>query len=456
MALYEPVDLRAARSLAAAGRYEAAREAYIAVLREDADCLPALVELGALAQADGYLQAADSAFARAVGVDRANAVALTGLGNVLMAREDYRNAKSRFAASLAAAPDFAPAHQGLARCLSALGEDGAEPHWQAGYRGHAIEPGRAGAPVKLLLLAAARGGNLPCKSWIDPQIFTVTTVYLDFFEGTELPPHALVLNAIGDADICGAALARASRLLANNSAPVINPPELVAKTSRAENAARLRAIPGVVTPRIEQTRRAELRAERLRFPVLLRSLGFHTGQNFVLVQAPAGLEEAAAVLPGNELLAIEYLDARGADGLARKYRAMFIGSKIYPLHLAAGADWKVHYFTSAMAEHAALRAQEQRFLEDMPGMLGPKAMAALQGTKAALGLDYAGVDFALGRDGSLILFEANATMAILEPDASPIWDYRRPAIAAAHGAAQAMLRRKVQGDMADSVDFPVR
>jgi len=33
-------------------------------------------------------------------------------------------------------------------------------------------------------------------------------------------------------------------------------------------------------------------------------------------------------------LVIEYLDARGTDGNAQKYRVMMIGGRIYPLHLA--------------------------------------------------------------------------------------------------------------------------
>jgi hypothetical protein len=140
-------------------------------------------------------------------------------------------------------------------------------------------------------------------------------------------------------------------------------------------------------------------------------------------------------------LAIEYLDARGLDGMARKYRVMFIDGALYPLHLAISPDWKVHYFTAAMAAEPAHRAEEQRFLDDMRAVLGPIAMAALGQIQATLGLDYAGVDFGLAQNGSLLLFEANATMVINPPDADPMWDYRRPAIAAALVAARRMVAR---------------
>ena len=97
-----------------------------------------------------------------------------------------------------------------------------------------------------------------------------------------------------------------------------------------------------------------------------------------------GLDEAAASLPGSDPLAIEYLDARGADGMARKYRVMFIDGAVYPLHLAISADWKVHYFTAAMAAEPTFRAEEERFLCNMPAVLGERGMAALASIQAAL------------------------------------------------------------------------
>ena len=69
-------------------------------------------------------------------------------------------------------------------------------------------------------------------------------------------------------------------------------------------------------------------------------------------------------------------------------------------------------------------------------------MAALAGVNAALGLDYAGIDFALAPDGSVLLFEANATMVVLPPDPDPIWDYRRRATSDVVEAVTRMLSRR--------------
>jgi hypothetical protein len=61
-------------------------------------------------------------------------------------------------------------------------------------------------------------------------------------------------------------------------------------------------------------------------------------------------------------------------------------------------------------------------------------------------LDYFGVDFALAPDGSLLLFEANATMAVIAPPPEPIWDYRRGPVAAITEAAKRMaLSRALAG-----------
>jgi glutathione synthase/RimK-type ligase-like ATP-grasp enzyme len=66
-------------------------------------------------------------------------------------------------------------------------------------------------------------------------------------------------------------------------------------------------------------------------------------------------------------------------------------------------------------------------------------MAALEAIQATLGLDYAGLDFGIGPNGELLVFEANAVMNIIPPDASPQWDYRRPAIDRAIAAARRLL-----------------
>ncbi len=439
--------LARARSLAAVGDDPAAQRAFLEVLSQDPSNLAALVELGNLALAGGYRSAARTAYAQAVALHPDEPIARVNLANVMRVAGECEGAATHYRTALALAPGLHEAHQGLAWVLQDTDPQGAEAHFNAGFTGHALrtQPYRGtGDAVSVLLLVAARGGNLPTQLWLDDRRFAVTAIYTDFFDADQpLPFHALVLNAIGDADFCAPALTRAEDLLRHTAAPVINRPERVRVTGRVQNARRLGAIPGVIAPRTEARRADELHGDAsLRFPVLLRRPGFHTGLHFLKVEAREALPAALAELGAQDLLAIEYLDARGADGMARKYRVMCIDGVLYPLHLAISADWKIHYFSAANAESVAYREEEQRFLEHMPQALGARAMQALQEIFATLGLDYAGIDFALAADGSVLLFEANATMVVFPPPPDPIWDYRRPAIdAVLKAAAQLVLRR---------------
>jgi hypothetical protein len=153
-----------------------------------------------------------------------------------------------------------------------------------------------------------------------------------------------------------------------------------------------------------------------------------------------------AALPGEELTVLRYLDARGPDGKVRKYRVMMIDGALYPLHAAISGHWKVHYFTADMANDAGHRAEDAAFLDDMPGVLGPRPMAALAEIQSRLGLDYAGIDFGLSAGGDLLLFEPNATMVVnpvinsSEPEEK--WAYRRGAVERIYAAVHNMLFKR--------------
>jgi glutathione synthase/RimK-type ligase-like ATP-grasp enzyme len=442
--------LERARKFALRGEDDAAKDAYVDVLRYDPTNVFALNELGALAYASGHRSAAQTTYAQAVQFHPGSPIAHINLANLLFEDADVCGARLHYQAALDIDPDFPEAHQGLARVLVDLGdEEAAAPHWQKGFAGHAIVAKRYrghGLGVKVLLLVATHGGNVPTRHWLDDRFFAVTAIYPEFYPLAQpLPPHAFVVNAIGDADLCGVALERAEELLERSSAPVVNPPALVRKTSRNDNALRLASIAGVIAPAISTRPRATIVSDdTLDFPLLLRTPGYHTGRHFTYVADRDALIGAATALPGDELLVIQYLDARGPDGLARKYRVMIIDGVLYPLHLAIAPDWKVHYFTAAMAVNASNRDEEHRFLDDMQAVLGERAMTALRGIGGALGLDYAGADFALAPDGSVMLFEANSTMVINPVDPDQIWNYRRPAIAAALEAAKCMLFRRAK------------
>ena len=69
-------------------------------------------------------------------------------------------------------------------------------------------------------------------------------------------------------------------------------------------------------------------------------------------------------------------------------------------------------------------------------------MGALGAVGERLGLDYAGVDFGVLRDGRLVVFEANATM-LVHPERDPRFAYRDTSVRTIQEAFLAMLQRRM-------------
>ncbi len=429
--------LRRARALVATGQDEAARQSYVDVLRLDPTHFSALNEMGVQALAGGYRSAARTAFAQAARLHPGRPIARVNLGNLLLDDGDAVTARMHFEAALAADAYFPEAHQGLARALTELGDDeAAEAHWIQGFVGHAtvIRPYRGdGVGIPLLLRVAAQGGNIPTRHWIDERRFAVTAIYADFHDRAHKVPAAACDR--GERDRRRRPLRSRAGERRSNVGRRGRPDHQSAGAGALYRAGCDGTSPrghtgcGHADNRKWSCNAAVRRRTRdFTFPLLLRAPGFHTGRHFAYVENAAAFAPAAAAIPGEEVFVIEFLAARGRDGMARKYRVMFIGGALYPtLHLAISADWKVHYVSAAMARNDRVpRGGTQRFLDDKPAVLGPRAMTALAAICQALGLDYAGVDFALSPTGSLLVFEANATMAIIPPGPEPMWDYRRP------------------------------
>ena len=443
-----------AYQLSLLGQNEPARQAYLALLATEPSHFAGLSNLGTLLLADGFRSAARTAYAEALRHHPGQADGHVNLANLLFQDRALAAAAGHFRTALVLQPEHRAAHQGLAHVLTAGGDEtAAQRHRRAGFGGNpVIELGGPAEAPGVLLLVSASGGDVPIRRFLDPPRYRTTVIVADFFDPAQaLPPHQLLVNAIGDADICGPALDIAESIAARSAAPVINPPGAVRTTGRVANAARLKGLPGVVTPAMATLSRqalagdaAALARHGLGFPLLLRTPGFHAGQYFRKVGSAAELPAALAALPGEELTAIGFLDAKSPDGKIRKYRVMFIDGQLYPLHAAVSSDWKVHYFSAEMAGNPAHRQIDGAFLEDMQAVLGKRACDALRAISRDLGLDYGGADFSLGPDGEVLLFEANATMVVNPPDADPLWEYRRRPVERIISAIEDMLASRVR------------
>ncbi len=430
------------------GRNNDARDAYIEVIKRDGTHLGALGNLGTLLYHAGFRSAARLTYAEALKYHPADATTLVNLGNALLDNGDFADAVMLYQRALAADSELGAAHQGLSHAFERLGRrDDAARHRAIGFT---LEPVAVnayrgeGLPVSLLVLSSVLRGNVATDAAFDDRTFLVVKLFTDYYDpALALPPHDVVFNAIGDADLCDASLDAADMLLRGTHAPVVNAPSLVRETGRVAITERLRGIDGLVVPRIETYERGAV--EQIdRFPVLIRVPGYHTGEFFELVESRETLEAAVTSFPGDRILAIEPLDARGKDGAYRKYRVLSIGGRLYPVHVARSSQWKVHYFSADLVRDRDAVAQEEAFLRDMRAALGERAYRALETITHRLDLEYFGVDFGLDADGNALLFEANATMRAIVPAPDATNVARRDAALTANAALRDLVLSRVK------------
>jgi hypothetical protein len=442
----------------------AAKDDYLEVLRRQPSHFEALNDFGSLVLKAGHREAARSLFDEAVRYQPDNPTGRVNLANLLLMLDEFEEARTHFEAALRIDPDHVHAHRGMGDALAELGDAlGARVHRDRGFTRHYLTalPYRGDwAPIRVLLLVSAAGGNAPTAALLDEQLFQATVLVTEYYYAKgPLPAHDLIVNGVGDADLCAEGLDAAREMLRRIGRPVINHPLAVRKTGRAAIAERLRTAPHVIAPRMMKVPRhvlarsdaaSVLARHGFGFPVLVRAEGFHSDRNFIRADNAEVLAAAADSLPGDDVWLIEPLDARDRDGMFRRFRVMIVDRKLYPLHLAIARHWKVHFANADVAASEQHRAQERAFLDDMAGFLGPRAMAALERINAVLDLDYGGIDFALDADGNVLFFEANAALVMVPLPADQQWAYRQAAFDTLRAAMRRMLRERATAASAAS------
>lgn len=262
----------------------------------------------------------------------------------------------------------------------------------------------------------------------------------------DIDGYDIFLNLITEPEKNNRVLENLRKLLRGQPGRVINRPEAILRTTRDQVARRLGGIDGLIVPRAirlyggqrDNARRTIERSE-LRFPLILRQSGTHTGRIVGLFNT---IDDLLASLPlTGELIATEYFEFASPDGLYRKYRIFFIGGHLIFRHMLVSESWNVHASArdNFMAQRQDLVDEEAaRFDQEYGGLPAP-AIAALQSIRERLGLDFFGVDFALPPSGGVLLFEANATMNFIYfPDGTQ-FAYLKKCIAPATRALRELL-----------------
>jgi tetratricopeptide (TPR) repeat protein len=439
-------------ALVALRRFEEAAAALERAVERDPQRAAAHLNLGNVYAELDRAAAAAASLQLAVVLDPQLKEAHASLGSVLLRAGEMEAAEGACWRALAIDADMIIPHQNLAAIHASRGEAGAaRRHRDLAYGRQNLFAAPAVRPAAtVLLLTTAESGNVPYKFLLPADRYSRLDWFIEYAQpgqAAALPPYDVVFNAVGDADLAGPTDTPMAQFLKVCERPFFNAPKTVARTRRDLIPALLTGVTGVEVPPVARLSGAEMRAgglaaaaarAGLATPLLVRPLGSHGGKGLSRLDDMAALDaydagDAAA------LYLSAYRDFASADGLYRKYRMIFVDRTPYPYHLAIGDDWMVHYETAPMAERPERRGEELRFLADPASVLGAAGMAAAAEIGRRLDLDYCGVDFTLLADGTLLVFEANATM-LVHPEAedSP-FAAKNPYVSAILTAFQAML-----------------
>jgi len=327
---------------------------------------------------------------------------------------------------------------------------GALPFQAAALRRQRLYSAFAPDERRRVLVLCAPGdltANIPVDFLLDAATTTVHKLYLvdaDGLRGTVLPEYDVLLNAIAESPESAVPFALAQRVIAAQNRPVLNPPARVLATRRTELPGALAATDAYLAP-IADVSRARLDADGspLPYPIIIRPVGSHAGHGLERIDDAAALRAYLNAGAATEFFVSAYVDYRSDDGYFRKFRVILVDGEPYACHLAISPRWMVHYYNAGMAENAWMRAEEERFLADLPAALGPRVTETLRGVARALDLAYVGVDCTVDRDGRLFIFEADPAMVVHVSDDAELYPYKRAYVPRIFRAVERMLDARI-------------
>jgi hypothetical protein len=237
-----------------------------------------------------------------------------------------------------------------------------------------------------------------------------------------------ILNHIGDADRCGESLRKVQQVVARSGRACFNHPSGVLKTTRDHVARLLEGIPGLRVPRVVRhgfsgvpALKDVIEREGLRYPLILRIAGEHGGISAVKVDAPSELDKAHTInAHAKRIYVTEFIDFKSKDGRYRKFRVAMVGRQLFLRHMIVGDQWLLHAPSRGNNTREEEARMIERFTSERQAALEPMFLEIAK----RLDLDWFGIDFNIGDDFTVTLFEANACMNILaNTSPSPnMWD----------------------------------
>ena len=255
-----------------------------------------------------------------------------------------------------------------------------------------------------------------------------------------LPQHDIAFIAVGESDKNAPLLALLETQMERWPRPVINRPHAIPHCARDSCYQLLKSIPGVHMAKTQRLRTGD--APDMDFPITLRPIDTQGGEGLQRINSVRELAAYYADHPAPAYYAAQYVDYQSADGLFRKLRIVLIDGAAYICHMAISDHWMVHYLSAGMAESAEKRQEEQRAMEGFGRGFAVRFKEPLAQIARALQLDYVTIDCTQGRDGELLVFEADSRGLIHAADPVHIFPYKPAVMQKAFDAFAALLHQR--------------
>ncbi len=297
----------------------------------------------------------------------------------------------------------------------------------------------------ILVLGGAGASHVSTRSLFDPALFARMTLIMLSPDQVDAPlgnvswealaDADLIFNALGEVENNGGQFEAVKMLAVRLARPLLNSPDLVARTGRDQVSGLFAGIPGLKVPQARLMTRLDPWSV---LPILIRPTGTHGGKDLSLIRTELEFFEYMDKTPGDRFLFTEFFDFKDVKGHYKKYRFIFVDRKPYPYHLAIAEDWMVHYWRTDMKSVEWKQREEESFLTNWTRVFGPLGVAAVAQVAERMNLDYGGMDCSILPDGQVLFFEANACMLVHLDDAESAC--KRQAVSRIRDAITRMVR----------------
>lgn len=295
-------------------------------------------------------------------------------------------------------------------------------------------PSEARTHVLVLVTAGDLMANTPVDFLLNDPGFSLEYLFIRPGDAIPhpLPEHDVALVAVAYSSVNAPVLDALSEAAELWTRPVFNHPRHVLTTSRHGIAEALREAEGVLVPRIVRIRKTDLeKAGRqlpggLGFPVLIRPIDTHAGNDLQKICGESDLEAYRAQASADDFYIIQFIDYRSPDGLYRKLRVALIDGIPFLCHMALRDHWMIHYLNAGMNEDPEKRRAEAAAMADFDRVFAQRHRAAFAEIHRRTGLDYLVLDCAESPDGRLLVFEADTGMVVHDMDSGDLFPYKPP------------------------------